>query len=111
MAQLDDELFKDAAFDTEVVNFVRNSLPTDVAGHFSDADLYYIHDLVEEYLADSGALDAEADEDGFINIEIDAIVAYITGKGNAEKQGKFNEEEVAMVVEAELSYGDDFEDE
>lgn len=110
MAVLDEELLKDAAFDTEVIDFVRANLPEEVSQRFSDDDLYYFHDLIEEYLAESDALEAEPDEDGFVNIEIDAIVAYIIGKAVSEKQGNFNEDDVAMVVETELSFGDDFED-
>ena len=111
MAVLDDELLKDAAFDAEVVNFVRQNLPDYVSERLSDEDLYYFHDLIEEYLAESDTLDIEPDEDGYVTIEVDAIVAYIIGKATAEKQGNFSEEDVAMVVEAELSYGDIFEDE
>ena len=111
MAVLDDELLEDAAIDAEVVCFVRQNLPDDVSERLSDEDLYYFHDLIEEYLADSSTLDIEPDEDGYVTIEVDAIVAYIIGKATAEKQGNFNEEDVAMVVEAELSYGDIFEDE
>ena len=40
MAVLDDELLKDAAFDAEVVNFVRQNLPDYVSERLPDEDLY-----------------------------------------------------------------------
>ena len=41
----------------------------------------------------------------------DAITAFIASKAKAENMGNFDENDLSLIVEADLSYGDDFEDE
>lgn len=110
MAILDDELMADAQFDAEVVAFVRQQLPVELKEKFDDDQLYYFHDLIEEYLAESDVLEGDVDEDGFVEIDIEEIAAYIQKKGKKEGVGNFETDDLVLVVEAELSYGDDFED-
>ena len=71
MAVLDNELLEDAALDAEIVAHVRRSLPSEVSARFDEEQLYYFHDLIEEFLADSDILDAEPDKEGFVNVEED----------------------------------------
>lgn len=111
MAILDDELLQDAQLDALIIDFIRQALPKDVAEKYDEEKLFYIHDLIEEYLAQTDVLDSEPDEDGFVNIEIDAITAFIASKAKAENMGGFDENDLSLIVEADLSYGDDFEDE
>ena len=44
---------------------------------FSDDELYYFLDLIDEYYSESGILDAQPDEDGYVNIDLEEVVAYI----------------------------------
>ena len=111
MAILDDELLQDAQLDALIIDFIRQALPKDVAEKYDEEKLFYIHDLIEEYLAQTDVLDSEPDEDGFVNIEIDAITAFSASKAKAENMGNFDENDLSLIVEADLSYGDDFEDE
>ncbi|RRD79298.1 hypothetical protein EII14_06490 [Alloprevotella sp. OH1205_COT-284] len=110
MAILDDELMNDAQFDAEVITYVRNSLPQELKDKFDDDLLYYFHDLLEEYLAESDTLEAEPDEDGFVNVDVEKIAAYLKKQAKKEKVGDFTEEELFFIVNAELSFGDDFEE-
>ncbi len=110
MAVLDDELMADVALDNEIIAFVRNRLPQEMKERYDDDLLYYFHDLVEEYLADSGALDQEPDADGFVNIDVEAIAEHLRQKALKEKMGDFPSDELLLLAEAELSFGDDFED-
>lgn len=110
MAILDDELMNDAQFDAEVITYVRNSLPQELKDKFDDDLLYYFHDLLEEYLAESDTLEAEPDEDGFVNVDVEKIATYLKKQAKKEKVGDFTEEELFFIVNAELSFGDDFEE-
>ena len=51
MAILDDELLQDAQLDALIIDFIRQALPKDVAEKYDEEKLFYIHDLIEEYLA------------------------------------------------------------
>lgn len=110
MAVLDDELIQDAQYDADVVAHVREQIPQELKETFDDETLFYFHDLIEEFLADSDALEAEPDEDGFVEIDIEEIAKHLQKKAAKEGIGNFSAEDLLFVVEAELSYGDDFED-
>lgn len=110
MSILDDELMKDAQFDAEVIAFVHNTLPQEMKEKYDDEQLYYFHDVLEEYLAESSILEAEPDESGFVNIDIEEIAAYLKKQAQKDGVGTFDMEELILIVEAELSFGDDFED-
>lgn len=110
MAILDDELLQDAQYDAEIIAHVRQQIPQELKEKFDDEQLYYFHDLIEDYFAESDVLDAEADEDGYVDIDIEEIAKHIQKKAQKEGIGSFEIEEILFVVEAELSYGDDFEE-
>lgn len=110
MAVLDDELMQDAQYDADVVAHVRAQIPQELKETFDDDTLYYFHDLIEEFLADSDVLDAEPDEEGFVEIDIEEIAKHLQKKAAKEGIGNFSAEDLLFVVEAELSFGDDFED-
>lgn len=109
MAVLDNELLEDAALDAEIVAHVRHSLPSEVSARFDEEQLYYFHDLIEEFLADSDILDAEPDKEGFVNVDLERIAETLRRTAHKDKVGDFSIEDLELVVEAELSYGDDFE--
>ena len=73
MAVLDNELLEDAALDAEIVAHVQRTLPAEVAARFDEEQLYYFHDLIEEFLAESDILEAEPDEEGFVNVDLERI--------------------------------------
>lgn len=110
MAILDDELLQDAQFDAEVIAYVRQQLPVELKERFDDELLYYFHDLIEDYLAESDVLEAEADEEGYVNIDIEEIAHFMQKKAAKEGIGNFEADELLLVADAELSYGSDFED-
>lgn len=110
MAVLDDELMNDAQLDAEIVAFVRNALPQEMKETYTDELLYYFHDVLEEYLAESDILEAEPDEEGFVNIDMEAIALHLQQQAKKDKIGNFPTDELLLLAEAELSFGDDFED-
>ena len=105
MAVLDNELLEDAALDAEIVAHVQRTLPA----RFDEEQLYYFHDLIEEFLAESDILEAEPDEEGFVNVDLERIADTLRRTALKDKVGDFAVEDLELIVEAELSYGDDFE--
>ena len=76
MGMEDDFLLEDED-DEKTIEFIKNYLPQDMKEAFSDDDLYYILDLIVDYYTTSGCLDAQPDDEGYINIDQDEIVNYI----------------------------------
>ena len=72
---------------------------------FSDEELYYFLDLIDEYYSESGILDAQPDEDGFIDIDLEKVVDYIVKEAKKDEMGEFDPEEMLFVVQGEMEYG------
>ena len=86
MGMEDDFLLEDED-DEKTIEFIKNYLPQDLKEKFTDDDLYYILDLIVDYYTTSGCLDAQPDEEGYINIDQDEIVNYIVKE--AAKDGPY----------------------
>lgn len=110
MAILDDELMQDAQYDAEVIAHVRQQIPQDLKEVFDDEVLYYFHDVIVEFFAESDVLEAEPNDEGFVEIDIEEIAAHLQKKAAKEGMGSFKLEDLLLIVEADLSYGDDFEE-
>ncbi len=91
--------------DEKTIAFIKNYLPQEMKGAFSDDDLYYILDVIVDYYTTSGCLDAQPDDEGYINIDQDEIVDYIMKESAKDGMGPFDPEAVFFVVEGEMEYG------
>ncbi len=111
MANFEDELLQDAEDDRRTVEYIRNYLPQELKERFSDDELYYFLDVIVEYYAESGILDAEPDKDGYIDIDIEAIAQHVAQQAKKDKMGDFDPEELRWVVEGEMEYGESIEEE
>lgn len=49
--------------------------------------MYYFLDLIDEYYSESGILDAQPDEDGYVNIDLEEVVAYIVKEAKKDEIG------------------------
>ncbi|MDE6986110.1 MAG: hypothetical protein K2P55_04030, partial [Bacteroides acidifaciens] len=74
---LEEDFFMADADDEKTVEFIKNYLPQELKEKFVDDELYYFIDLIDEYYAESGVLDTNPDEDGYVVIDLEAIVDYI----------------------------------
>lgn len=110
MAILDDELLQDAQLDAEIIAHVSQLLPQEMKERYDEETLYYFHDLIEDYLAQSGVLEAEPDTEGYINLDLETLAEYLVEQARKDKMGEFPSEELIILCEAELSFGDEFED-
>ena len=108
MDSLEQELLQDAEDDARTVEFIKNYLPQEVKDKFTDEELYYFLDVIVEYYANSGILDAAPDKDGYIEIDQDKIVDYVISQARKDKMGDFVAEDILWVVQGELEYGESF---
>ena len=108
---MEDDFLLDAEDDVKAVEFIKNYLPQDMKDKFTDEDLYYILDLIAEYYTSSECLDAEPDEEGYIDIDLDEIVKYIVKEAKKDDMGPYEADDVFFVVQGEMEYADTLEEE
>ena len=101
----DNEFLLEDEDDEKTIEFIKNYLPQELKEKFTDDDLHYIFDLIVEYYTNSGCLDAQPDEEGYINIDQDEIVDYIIKESAEDGMGPYEPEDVFFVVQGEMEYG------
>ncbi len=107
---IDDELLQDAADDARAVAYIRTRLPQELQEAWDDDMLYYLLDVIVDYYAESGVLDAEADADGYVEIDQEAAAAYLAAKARKEGIGALNTDDLLLFVEAQLDYEEGLND-
>ena len=108
---LEDDFLLSDADDEKTIEFIKNYLPQELKEKFSDDELYYFLDLIDEYYAESGILDAKPDAEGYVEIDLDKIVEYIVTEAKKDEMGEFDPEEILFVVQGEMDYTDSLEEE
>jgi len=106
MASLEEELLIDAQDDARAVAYIQSHLPQELQEKFTEDLLYYFLDVIVEYYAESGILEAEPDDDGFVDIDLEAMAAYMAKKAKKEGMGDFSEEELLFIAQAESDFED-----
>ncbi|MCF0198057.1 MAG: hypothetical protein HUK02_01865 [Bacteroidaceae bacterium] len=106
MADFEDELLLDAEDDARTVAYIRAYLPQELKEKFSDDELYYFLDVIIDYYAQSGVLDAEPDADGYIDIDVEAIAAHLAKQAKKDNMGDFSVEDLRWIVEGEMEYAE-----
>ena len=106
MASLDDELLQDAENDARAVAVIKQQLPQELKEKFSEDQLYYFLDLIADYYATSGVLDATPDKDGYVDIDIEKMATELSNQAAKEKMGVFTPEEISFVIEAEMDFAE-----
>ncbi len=102
---LEDDFLLSDADDEKTIEFIRNYLPQELKDKFTDDEFYYFLDLIEEFYVESGVLDGDVDEDGYVDIDLDKVVAYIVKEAKKDDMGEYDPEEILFVVQGELEYG------
>ena len=102
---IEDDFFLADADDEKTIEFIKHYLPQDLKEKFTDDELIYFLDLIDEYYVESGILDADPDEDGYVNIDLEKVVDYIVKEAKKDEMGEFDPEEVLFVVQGEMEYG------
>ncbi len=99
-----DELL-DNADDEKCVEYIKNYLPQELKGRFSDDQLYYFLDVIDDYYVSSGVLDAQPDKDGCVSIDLDAVADYVVKESKKDKVGDFSQDDIFFIVQGEMEYG------
>ncbi len=108
MANIDDEILKGAEEDAREVEYIMSYLPQELKEKFTEDDIYYIIDVMLEYIENSKQ---EPDADGCIELNVEDIAKHIVKKAKKEDMGAFEVEDVEFVVNAEFDYNEEFCDE
>jgi len=108
MVQENDFLLDDND-DEKTIEYIKNYLPQELKEKFTDDQLYYFLDVMDEYYAESGILDAEPDDEGYINLDLEEVANYIVKEAAKDEIGEFDPEEILFVVQGEMEYGDSLE--
>ena len=104
-----DEFLADDFDDEKTIAYIKGYLPQDLKDKFSDDELYYFLDVIDEYYANSGILDAEPDDEGFIDIDLDKVVDYVIKEAKKDEIGEFEHDDILFVVQGEMEYADSLE--
>ena len=104
-----DEFLADDLDDEKTIEFIKGYLPQDLKEKFSDDELYYFIDVIDDYYANSGILDAKPDDEGFIDIDLDKVVDYVINEAKKDEIGEFEHDDILFVVQGEMEYTDTLE--
>ncbi len=108
---LEDDFLLEDNDDSKTVEFIKNYLPQELKEKFDDDQLYYFIDLIDEYYVESGLLDSQPDAEGYIEIDLDAVVDYIVKEAKKDGIGEFDPEDILFVVQGEMEYSESLEGE
>ena len=107
---LEDDFLKDDLDDEKTIEYIKNYLPQELKEKYSEDELYYFLDLIDEYYSESGILDVEPDEEGCVEVDLGQIVDYIIKEAHKDEMGEYDPEEILFVVQGELEYTESLDD-
>jgi hypothetical protein len=96
--------------DEKCIAYIKEYLPQEFKGRFTDDQLYYFLDTLYDYYTESGILEAEPDKDGCIPIDLDAIADYILKEAHKDGIGDFSHDEIFFIVQGEMEYTNTLDD-
>lgn len=102
---LEDDFLLNDPDDEKTIEFIKNYLPQELKEKFNDEELYYFLDLMDEYYAESGILDAEPDAEGYVNIDLEEVAAFVVKEAENDEMGTYDPEEILFIVQGDMEYG------
>lgn len=104
MASLDEELLKDMEDDEREIAYIREQLPLDLKDKFSDSDLLYVMEKIVDYYFTSGILDSQADDEEFVDIDMQLVADYVCKEADNDHHKGFDPEEILLIVQADMDF-------
>ena len=106
MSSIDDEILLGAQEDAKEVAFIQNYMGVENRELFTEEDIYYCLDVLLEYL---DQLNDQADEEGYIDINVEEIAHHIQKKAKKEGMGPYDLDALILLIDAELEYNEQLE--
>ncbi|MDR1097457.1 MAG: hypothetical protein LBL57_04930 [Tannerella sp.] len=92
--------------DDDAVRFIKNYLPEELKNKFSDDDINYIIDLIYDFYNTKGFFEEEEDNEKEVEINEDELVAFVVKNALSDGMGKYNADEISLIVRGEMEYCD-----
>lgn len=106
---MNDEFMLEDLDDDKTIEFVRNYISADLKERLSDDDLVFFLDTISDYYCDHGIFDQEPDADGCVDVDVEAVAAYLVKEAKKHDVGNFDLDEMMQVVAGELEFGEQLE--
>lgn len=107
MGSIDNEILLGAEEDAREVAFILNYIGQEYREQLTEDDIYYCLDVMMEEFE---RMSSNADDDGYIDIDVEQIVASISKKARKDGMPAYPKDALTLVVEAELEYNEQLED-
>ena len=91
--------------DGEAVKFIKNYIPEGIRSKFNDDDINYIIDLIYDFYDSKGYIEGD-DDDMDVDINEDELVAFVVKNALSDGVGKYDADDVSLIVQGELEYCD-----
>ncbi|MDR1115629.1 MAG: hypothetical protein LBL33_05700 [Tannerella sp.] len=89
--------------DDEAVEFIKNYLPEELNGKYSDDDINYIIDLIYDFYDSKGFIE-DGDDDKEVEINEDELIAYVIKNVLSDGIGEYDADDIPLIVEGEMEY-------
>jgi hypothetical protein len=84
------------------VKFIQNHLPEEMKNEFSDDDIIYIVDLVDEFFEKKGFFNDGNEE--YVDICEDELCQYAIKNANKGGVRKYTDAQIEAIIAAEMAY-------
>ncbi|MCK9180275.1 MAG: hypothetical protein PHQ88_07380 [Bacteroides sp.] len=105
-----EDILDDGYSTEDTIAFIRQYLPQELKDKFSDDEMYYFLDLLDEYYLNSGILDEETDEDGLVEVDLEEVTKFIIKEAKKDDMGVYDPEEIFLIAQGEMEYLDSLDD-
>jgi hypothetical protein len=89
--------------DDEAVEFIKNYLPEELNGKYSNDDINYIIDLIYDFYESKGFIEEE-DDDKEIEIDEDELISYVIKNVLSDGIGEYDADDISLMVRGEMEY-------
>ena len=91
--------------ESEAIKFIRDYMPDNISGLYSDDEILNILDMIWDYYEDNGFLDIPAGDDvDDSSPQLSDILAYVNKVLAKDKLAVVDKDDVHYIVEGELAY-------
>ncbi|MBO7466513.1 MAG: hypothetical protein J6T94_02345 [Bacteroidaceae bacterium] len=105
-----DEFAVEDIDDDKTISFIRSYVSQELKEKLSDDALVFLLDSICDYYCDHGVFEQEPDENGYVDVDVEEVADYLVAESAKHQIGTFTRDEMIQVVNGELEYGDQMEE-